>query len=94
MIPGGFIELTNVHAAYGKLRVAVRAIASYQRRQGAPHTVVTLLTTDETQSDVYHVTETQEEIDARICATMVPHGLPDDPRAAMPQQEFTKAGTF
>lgn len=82
MIPRGFIQLTNTNTAFGKPRVAVRAIASYQRRQGAPHTVVTLLTTDETQSDVYHVTETVEEIDARICATMVPLGLPDYTSAA------------
>lgn len=82
MIPRGFIQLTNVNAGYGDPRVAVRAIAHYKRKPGAGFTVVTLLTFDESQSDVYHVVESEAEIDARIAATMVPHGLPDYTSAA------------
>jgi hypothetical protein len=76
-MPRGFIRLTNVNTAFGNPRIAVRAIASYDRKPGAQHTVVTLLTHDETSSDVYHVRETDSEIDLLIDAAMAPLGFPD-----------------
>lgn len=76
-MPRGFITLHRSGQralsgeGLGSVRVAVSTIAWWERRawSGGQHTIVTLTTVHDGQSECLYVQETEEEIEALVEAT-------------------------